>query len=737
MRLKRLELSGFKSFGKKTTLLFDTPITAIVGPNGSGKSNVAEAFRFVLGEQSLKSLRGKRGEDLIFNGGEGGARGSRASVLLAFDNTDRVFGVDFEEVTFARTVHRDGVNDYELNGSKVRLRDVLELLAKVSLGASGHTIVSQGDADRILLASVNERKTMIEESLGLKVYQWKLAESERKLAKTDENIRQVESLRREIGPHLKFLKKQVEKVERADELRRELKELYREYLGREANYLNHTKQAILVQTEEPKEELKELEQKIKLAEQALAGNKAGEAENNEIVKYENELAQLRREKDDLARTLGRLEGMIEVKSEQTEEGEVTVSLTLVKQTLSEIDIELARLSNTSDWSLVKAAVSQARAGIAGFLNAHQSKTVTTIDLSALKSEEEKLQQALANLDNKEKELLAHLHELKNILDKKKDASQGALRELYELRSKKSELMASLQAASVAGEKLALEEADLKREVEEGMTLVDREIKEFLTMTKHFSSEERGEQEKRRKEIERRKLRLEDLGGEGTEVLSEYKQVSERDEYLAKELTDLAAAKDSLLGVIADLKDKLETEFSTGLKKINDKFAEYFSLMFGGGTARLDLLVPEKRKRKQDTDLLEAPTEDEFDPSVGEEQKPGIDIYVNLPRKKIRGLQMLSGGERALTSIALLFAIASVNPPPFLILDETDAALDEANSRKYGEMISALAQSSQLILITHNRETMSRAGVLYGVTMGGEGVSKLLSVRFEEAASFAK
>jgi len=106
----------------------------------------------------------------------------------------------------------------------------------------------------------------------------------------------------------------------------------------------------------------------------------------------------------------------------------------------------------------------------------------------------------------------------------------------------------------------------------------------------------------------------------------------------------------------------------------------------------------------------------------------------LPRKKIRGLEVLSGGERALTSIALLFAMSQVNPPPFLVLDETDAALDEANSRRYGDMIEDLSRHSQLILITHNRETMRRAGILYGVTMGRDSISKLLSVKFDEAVA---
>jgi chromosome segregation protein len=155
-------------------------------------------------------------------------------------------------------------------------------------------------------------------------------------------------------------------------------------------------------------------------------------------------------------------------------------------------------------------------------------------------------------------------------------------------------------------------------------------------------------------------------------------------------------------------------------------------MFGGGEAHLSVSVPEKRKKKDD----ELFSEDEE--AVPEEpEEGGIDIEVNLPKKKVKGLMMLSGGERALTSIALLFAISQVNPPPFIILDETDAALDEANSKKYADMIENLGEKSQLIVITHNRETMSRAGILYGVTMGAGGGSKLLSVSFEDAVAVAK
>src|SRR3989344_9367675 len=129
MYLKSLTLSGFKSFGKSTVFEFPAAVTAIVGPNGSGKSNVAEAIRWVLGEQSMKSLRGKKGEDLIFNGSESSARLSRAEVKLIFDNSNKKFSLDFDDIVIARRVSRDGTNEYLLNGSPVRLRDIAELLA--------------------------------------------------------------------------------------------------------------------------------------------------------------------------------------------------------------------------------------------------------------------------------------------------------------------------------------------------------------------------------------------------------------------------------------------------------------------------------------------------------------------------------------------------------------------------------------------------------------------------------
>ncbi len=184
MRLKTLSLNGFKSFAHKTVLEFDSPIVAIVGPNGSGKSNVVEAVRFVLGEQSMKSMRGKGGSDLIFKGSKNLPKGSRASGTVYFENKDNIFkltndsgediNLNYDTISISREVYPDGINKYILNGSEVRLKDIHQMLSSVHIGSSGHHIISQGEADRILSASVRDRKEMVEDALGLRIYQYKI-----------------------------------------------------------------------------------------------------------------------------------------------------------------------------------------------------------------------------------------------------------------------------------------------------------------------------------------------------------------------------------------------------------------------------------------------------------------------------------------------------------------------------------------------------------------------------------
>ena len=318
MYLTSISINGFKSFARGSELAFSAPITAIVGPNGSGKSNVAEAFRFVLGEQSVKSMRGKRGEDLIWGGSESVARANRARVVLTFANHDRLFALDYDEVTLERVVHRDGQNEYKLNGSTVRLRDIHEVLSKANIGATGHHIISQGEADRVLSAGPVERREMLEDALGLKVYQLKKQETERKLKKTEENIAHTESLRREAAPHLKYLKKQMERAERALETKAELEQVYAEYLKREDTYLAHHHDRLAAAINEPQAALAELRAQI----EALGASEevsVPAAVADAISQAEATLQQASRDRQAAQQTLSQLDGQMPLLQKRIDE----------------------------------------------------------------------------------------------------------------------------------------------------------------------------------------------------------------------------------------------------------------------------------------------------------------------------------------------------------------------------------------------------------------------------------
>ena len=757
MRLKRLEIFGFKSFGKKAVLEFTSQITSVVGPNGSGKSNVAESIRFVLGEQSMKSMRGKRGEDLIFNGSQSAGRANRANVTIVFDNTKREFPLDFDEVAISREVYRDGSNQYFINGSQVRLKDVFELLAAVHIGASGHHMISQGEADRILNANPKERREMLEDALGLKIYQYKRAESERRLEKTEENMKEAEALRREIAPHLRFLKKQVEKINEGKELRERLIGLYREYLKREEIYLENKKESIATRRHTPTQDLADLTIKIEHAREVLAGESAGDEKSRRLLDVEAKLRDVRMRHDELSRTAGRVEGMIEFEEKQLRKKEETlahqedipVRLGEVEIVHADADNELAEGERSDDMGHVKWRIANARGKLRAFVTTQKEavgqRSITEADreeLNELKGERAKAEEALRLILEESKEREAEYQVVKSEIDQEKERSRDTERALFEMMSRRGELQSILDRIRNDEENLARESRRLEEELNEAGLLLGRAVLDYSSVIlaiEEVMNEDRAAQETRRREIERGKIRLEDIGGlGGADTEKEYTETIERDLYLEKEIADLVQTQQSLYTLIAELNDKLNTEFKEGVKKINKQFSDFFKLMFGGGVAELFIVKIEKRKKRDtEIDLSDVPGDSVPDGEEDEDDEEGIDISVSLPHKKIKGLQMLSGGERALTSIALLFAISQVNPPPFMVLDETDAALDEANSRKYGDMIENLAKLSQLMVITHNRETMSRAGVLYGITMGNDAVSKVLSISFEDAEAVAK
>ena len=753
MQVKSIELNAFKSFGKKSTILFTTPLTAIVGPNGSGKSNIVESIRFVLGEQSMKSLRGKGGVDLIFKGSKTMSAANRASVTITFDNSKKVFSftnsglgvpLDYDEVSITREVYADGANKYSINNTEVRLKDVVDLLASVNIGSSGHHIISQGEADRVLNSSSKDRRNMIEDALGLKVYQFRIKESERKLEKTLINIKEVASLRREIAPHIGFLKKQVEKIEKAHALRDELKDLYKNYLSSEASY-------IAVETKRLTHARRILDESIlsfdeRIATLPASGEKSAPNHQSEISALHQEMGRIRGTSAELSRTLGRIEGMIENARSQMEPKEKSARIINEQEwnsLLSLCESEIDNALSANDLGASAEILKSLKIKLKEFRNETKDTDHNTVNAEKENHAKELMGQhenILADLENINKQEVSMQNEIRR-LEEEDRASAFSVRDSeharYELLQNRNQAQSELHSLRFEDEKLVQIKNVFDTELQEGAIIIGREsIIYSEQLNENTETVDRNSQEETRRKIERIKIKLEDAGaGNSSEILKEYNDTVERDQFLARELEDLNTSIVSLRDLIVELKDTLDSEFKKGVEKINKQFQEFFSLMFGGGSALLSITMEHKKPKKIGEEDEEG--EGEVDENAELTFERGVDINVSLPQKKVKDLNMLSGGERSLTSIALLFAMSQVNPPPFLVLDETDAALDEANSRKYGNMLENLSKYSELIVVTHNRETMSRAQVLYGVTMDSSGASKLLSIRLEDANAYAK
>ncbi|MAZ67537.1 hypothetical protein CL652_02070 [bacterium] len=717
MHLKSIELSGFKSFAKKSSLEFTSPISGIVGPNGSGKSNVAEAFRFVLGEQSMKAMRGKRGPDMIWAGNERTQRANMARVAVAFDNKNHLLDIDFDEVVIERTVHRDGANEYAINGSRVRLKDITSLLATANIGTYSHHIISQGEADRILGASERERRAMIEDALGLKTYQYKKAESEKKLEKTAENMKEVKSLRREIAPHLKFLEKQMQKLERSRELKEQLKEAYSTYVAHERAFVREESRRLETARVHPQGELERITSALGNEEKQTTEPK----ETEELNVVDERLRVAAEEKSKLEHARGRIEGQIALvrngKNAPKQQWGLAIPLEKVESFLKEIKEGIHK--SRRDVSLVNELLERIDDFISSFKETEEKQGENPELAESLDRELKEVGEALSALESEEAALLIQRSDALGAIATQQDREREAQARYFKLKEQRREAEIKLENVEREARNLLDVQSKLKE--------VERKAQD-IGVSPNFdsvdSTRSRGEQVEQLREIERIEARLEEAGFVDEDTVHEFEETKKRDSFLEREVNDLEQSRNTLLEIIDSLEHELSTRFGEGLDKVNSEFQKFFEMLFEGGSA---ILEPIKfTKRNEEGEEVE-----------DEELKEGIEIRVQLPRKKVASLDVLSGGERALTSIALIFAMSQVNPPPFIILDETDAALDEANSRKYADMVRALSDHSQLILITHNRQTMEAAGELYGVTMGSDGISKLLSVKFDEAVSVAK
>lgn len=729
MFLKRIEINGFKSFADKTILEFPSSIVAIVGPNGSGKSNIVDAIRWVLGEREAKNLRGEKADDLIFSGTQKKPRVSMASVSMVFDNTDKKIPLDFNEVVVTRKAARNGVSEYLINDSKVRLKDIINLFSKARVGSRGITIISQGAADLFVSSSDEKRMDMIKEVLGLKEFELKKHDAKLKLQNTLSQIEKINAMMQEVLPRLRLLKKQALKFDKRKEIRNKLIDL-------EKNYYAYTILSIFLQKDKISKPISELKNKL-------------QKERGELEKCKEKLKEIEKTniKNDLVLFISRKKGKlldkksklerelyrIETEEKISGEGENIISYHKYEELFRTLKKRLGKILNILNINKIKSEIRE-------LLNMVESETSRKDNNKSLENER------MNDMKNKIKiSINAISNELKKLEEKELNASRSAnsfrskFKEAFiEVEQKKDGLRMienKIKNIKFDIEKLEYKESEIKRKIE----IDGGDYNEIVNYARRVGIKKLSELNKDFNMIENEIIKLRNefiMTGEiDSTILEEYKKVEKHYNFLKKEYNDLIIAYSDLKKMILELENILRERFKASFSKVNDAFNEYFKIMFGGGWAKLKY----SHAKKNTVNEIENINVEKNNNSIAgeikkieqeEEKMQGISIELAVPSKKSHSLESLSGGERSLVSLAALFSIVSIGRPPFLILDEADAALDEKNSNRFAQLIKRFSENTQFILVTHNRTIMEEANILYGITMD-EGVSKVLSLKLKD------
>ena len=784
MFLQRIEIQGFKSFAQKTILEFPRPgkgcplirngskngspdqlnsgtcgIACIVGPNGSGKSNIVDAIRWVLGEQSLKSLRGRKSQDVIFSGSEKRGRLGLASVSMVINNEDGTMPVDYREVVISRKIFRSGESEYMINKSKVRLQDILMLVAKSNFGQKSYSIVSQGSIDQIIMASPADRKEYFDEAVGVKQFQLKRDQSINKLESAWNNLRQVDALLTEIKPRLNSLTRQVKRLERREKVEANLREIQKKYYGWIWHELDQNIKKIKPELNQKESELKEKNKSLQEIHDKLRSLEKEDSRSKIFNDLQRSYQKILDQKNKLREEQLILQNKIELAKQRLITKAVPLPLTDIISKLKEIDRLEEKIFKSwqagapVDVAQAKEDFRELAALIKGLIQQLENPSVKEkIKGEVDESLTEDLEAVNKDLPAVEKQLEAARREIENF-NKQEEEKKG---EFFALQRQITDKQNQYNQLNSAASELRVEMAKLETRSQD----VEREVREEIGEIKWLESynPQKINEDELRSEIMRQKHQLELIGGVDPEVVEEHKKVKERHDFLDGQGEDLRKSINSLEKVINDLDDKIQIQFDTAFKAINTEFSKFFKTLFGGGKAELILLKeeikPEEQKKtveKNESQVQEVESQPAgssiLDVLTEAEEKlspkrflkkrtgkviTGIDITATPPGKKVSSINMLSGGERSLASIALICAVISNNPSPFVILDEVDAALDEANSQRFSRILDELAHKTQFIVITHNRATMQQSNILYGVTMGEEGVSRLISLKMEEA-----
>jgi chromosome segregation protein len=922
--LKTLEIFGFKSFADKVHIEFSDGVAALLGPNGCGKSNVVDAMKWVLGEQSSKSLRAENMQDVIFAGSETRKPLNVAEVSLLVSNQDEVLPLNLPEVSIKRRLYRSGESEYFINGNPVKLRDVRELFFDTGVGKSAYSIMEQGKIDQLLSSKPEERRYVFEEAAGITRFRVRGQEAERKLEKTQENMRHVEGILEEVRRSYNTLKTQAEKAESYRALREQIFEVEleiqllrlkglledkkkregrleektktREDIAKSIGAVNDSiaKQVDLVNTMESQlveahkklyqldmekntrnNQVRMYRERITELERAIEADAAREKNiRRKLQDMESETGRQTTVLAELVTRIGETEGNIaaftadiegfggRVRANEEEDRANAGKIQELEGAIEELRVALraitedivtqldARLSEMGYSAVERRSVEQSIAETLSSLRIQLSGKLAILgDASGMenvqRAEREKI---LANTLEVLKGSLEKVGALEKLFEQYKTfapsfldeflAPEGIITRKRDIDEKINENAAGIARLRQRNEELARENAVLREKIDEyRKTLEDLRVNLARLQTQKGGIEqeisrlarERSEQEALLKdvavEIEQTRSRVSETQGRIAATEQERVQIEEQEKTARAALAglegEISSKNEQLVAQEATLKEKnaalaraqseiekmqIEvTEIRTEVKDLHASFTERFSRDLSEYETRIPDLQPNRDLRPRLAELREemrklgqvnlmAPEEfaevkDRFDFLNGQlgdltraredlkkvtteirtestelfldtynkikknfhtvfrrlfgggraelhlenpdlPLESGIDVLAQPPGKKLESINLLSGGERSLTGVALMFAIYMVKPSPFCLLDEIDAALDEENVGRMTNLLKEFSANSQFIVITHNKRTVAGADVLYGVTMEESGVSKLVAIRLE-------
>jgi chromosome segregation protein len=708
--LRSVSIRGFKSFPDPVEVRLEPGVAVVVGPNGSGKSNVSDAIVWAAGSLSPSELRAERPDDVLYAGSKDRPPADWCEVELLFDNEDGEGPLEYSELSVVRRLRRGEDGEYLVNKARVRRTDLVELLADLGLGGEMHSIVGQGRVEEILASKPAERRALVEEAAGLGKFKRRRHRAELRLARVEVQAERARDLEDEVRKRLRPLALQATAATRAEKLGEQIEELKTRLAAAELEVVEGRLAEVEERLTEAGQERRRRDERLegvlaerRQAEEGLA-EAAGRHEEATAALYrlrsaierlglrreraEETAASLRAEADrpraaarpqppSYERALGAAAGW------EPERVGLAEAVARLESARSERRDAIVALAGGESWFAADTAAAAPPAEPARREDA----------LRALGDQVERVAVALASAATTAERLEPALRAR---VDAGGSRSAALGEELRRLGGWESELR---RAAAEAGERVSaigIEKARLEAERDEIVKrLPEGAESEALT------DEEADELRDRLGRVERRREALGQVNPLAAEEHAREKarleELTAQREDLERSLTELAALRD-------ELTETVERRFEETLAAVERHFEEVATTLFPGGSGRL--------LRVEDEDGGE----------------PGIEIELQPAGKRITRLSLLSGGEKALGAISFLFALFLARPCPFYLLDEVEAALDDANIGRFTDLLRTFADRAQFIVVTHQKRTIEAADILYGVTMGADGISQIVSRR---------